>query len=160
MESNKKTSEMSLDEVLSSIKKMVIDEEPPVLELTDMVSDDGSIVSIKKKNETENKKNNDMSSFLKLIQEDAPHMEKEIKNVSASKIEPTIEPIADEIPILKQEKPTLSSNNNNLQQENVMHELIIEAITPLLKKWIDQNLPSVMEKIVEAEVKKFLYKKK
>ncbi len=58
--------EMSLDEVLSSIKKMVIDSEPPVLELTDMVSENGDIVRVKSSTEA---KSSDMGSFLKLIQE-------------------------------------------------------------------------------------------
>lgn len=147
------TSEMSLDEVLSSIKRMVIDEEPPVLELTDVVSDDGNIVSIKKKNGTEKSKSNDMSSFLKLIQEDAPQMEKEIEKSAQRN-----DAISREAHIMKEERP-VSSSNNSVQQQNVMHELIIEAVTPLLKKWIDQNLHSVMEKVIEREVKDFLYRK-
>ena len=58
--------EMSLDEVLSSIKKMVIDSEPPVLELTDMVSENGDIVKVKSSTESQS---SDMGSFLKMIQE-------------------------------------------------------------------------------------------
>ncbi|MDR2268498.1 MAG: hypothetical protein LBD81_03570, partial [Holosporaceae bacterium] len=68
-----KKTEMSLDEVLSSIKKMVMDEEPPVLELTDVISKDGSITKLTKDNiapiTSLDSKNPDMSSFLRLIQE-------------------------------------------------------------------------------------------
>lgn len=153
-----KTSEMSLDEVLSSIKKMVIDEEPPVLELTEMVSDDGSIVSIKKKNndaKSENK-SNDMSSFLKLIQEDVSEAAQEMAEMPAaamnsSHIEQTAECGKTSVDAKIEETP-------RHLPENVLHELIREAITPLLKDWLDKNLPSVINKIVESEVKNFLYK--
>ena len=151
-----KTSEMSLDEVLSSIKKMVIDEEPPVLELTEMVSDDGSIVSIKKKNndaKIENK-SNDMSSFLKLIQEDVSEAAQEIAEMPAAAMNNHIEQVAEQ----KISVETKTEEKPHHLPENVLHELIREAITPLLKDWLDKNLPSVINKIVETEVKNFLYK--
>ena len=59
-----KNSEMSLDEVLMSIKKMVVAEEPPVLDLTDMVKPDGSIEKIR----TPDSGGSDMGTFLKLVQ--------------------------------------------------------------------------------------------
>jgi cell pole-organizing protein PopZ len=82
---DEKKTEMSLDEVLSSIKKMVMDEEPPVLELTDVISGDGSIVKASKNVETHQLgsggKNPDMSSFLRLIQENADH---HLENISSN----------------------------------------------------------------------------
>lgn len=57
-----------MDEVLSSIKDMITGTEPPVLELTDMIAEDGSIVKIEK-NKTKSITNPDMKSFLRLIQE-------------------------------------------------------------------------------------------
>lgn len=154
-----KTSEMSLDEVLSSIKKMVIDEEPPVLELTEMVSDDGSIVSIKKKNNNDTKsenKSNDMSSFLKLIQEDVSEAAQEMAEMPAAAINSShIEQTAE---CCKTSVETKTEEKTHHLPENVLHELIREAITPLLKDWLDKNLPSVINKIVETEVKNFLYK--
>lgn len=148
-----KTSEMSLDEVLSSIKKMVIDEEPPVLELTEMVSDDGSIVSIKKKHNNDLKsenKSSDMSSFLKLIQEDVSEAAQEVAEMPAAAATQQSE-----------RKPTInlkSEEKSHHLPENVLHELIREALTPLLKDWLEKNLPSVINKIVETEVKNFLYR--
>ena len=150
-----KTSEMSLDEVLLSIKKMVIDEEPPVLELTEMVSEDGSIVSIKKKHnndvKTENK-SSDMSSFLKLIQEDVSEAAQEMAEMPAAAATHIEQP---------EEKATVnlkSEEKNPSLSENVLHELVREAITPLLKDWLEKNLSSVINKIVETEVKNFLYR--
>ena len=62
-----KQTEMSLDDVLSSIKQMVIDEEPPVLELTERVSDDGSIITLEDAAQPA-EDSNGMSAFLKMAQ--------------------------------------------------------------------------------------------
>ena len=65
-----KPAEMSLDEMLSSIKQMVIDKEPPVLELTDMISPDGTIVKVKR-GQGDFKIKNEMRDFLRLAQEES-----------------------------------------------------------------------------------------
>ncbi|MBR1734883.1 MAG: DUF2497 domain-containing protein [Alphaproteobacteria bacterium] len=139
--------EISLDEVLSSIKKMVIDETPPVLDLTEMISDDGSIVSISK-NKSEQKKENEMSSFLKLIQEDTP--------ISTS-------PITDDITGKTTDKSISSLINKTASREtiqnDILQDLIKEAITPILKEWIDKNMPNIVEKLIVTEVRNFLRKK-
>jgi cell pole-organizing protein PopZ len=130
-----KNSEMSLDEVLSSIKKMVIDVEPPVLDLTDMVSDDGSITKIKKTSVG----NKDMGAFLRLIQKNSDCSDKTHNNNNSSK----------------------QSNCNceiNPKEESVLSEMIKNAMTPILRKWVDDNLPEMVKEIVEKEIKNFLYK--
>ena len=142
-------SEMSLDEVLSSIKKMVTDEEPPVLELTDMITEDGSIVNVKKDNA--DSKNSDMGSFLKLIQENS---EKEEKNKPVSDREKKTSPAS---PRSVPEKGATSGNSLK-NKDIVLSELVKELITPLLRDWLNQNLPSIVSKAVEEEVKKLLHK--
>lgn len=145
----KSSPEMSLDEVLSSIKKMVIDEEPPVLELTDMVSEDGSIVSIKKEDgipslgtTVKEKNSSEMSAFLKLIQDDIP----------------------------TSDMPVLSNKQNGAQidsrrplesdtRDDKLSQLIKDAMTPLLKSWLDEHLPDIVTKAVEKEVRDFLFTK-
>lgn len=37
---------------------------------------------------------------------------------------------------------------------NTVEELVIETLKPMLKEWLDKNLPTVVERIVEKEVKK------
>lgn len=145
-----KTSEMSLDEVLSSIKRMVIDKEPPVLELTEMVSEDGSVISVKKKNELKSEKNigNDMGTFLKLIQADASGSAKENVEIPAVGCECSRSD--------GEEKKDIYQANNG----NMLYDLVKETITPLLRDWLEKNLPSVIGRIVETEVKNFLYKSK
>ena len=121
-----KNPEMSLDEVLSSIKKMVIDTEPPVLELTDMVSENGDIVKVKSNVESQS---SDMSSFLKLIQENEQtpkemHFKAEIQKTSTS-----------------QDRPS---------------EFLKSVATPLIREWINANLPKIVKEVAEKEIKKLL----
>ena len=137
-----KDSEMSLDEVLSSIKKMVVDLEPPVLELTDMVADDGSIVDLKKKEESH--KSSDMGSFLKIIQENSESFEK---------------PVTETVETKKNMNPSSPVHSQiNRDKDEILAELVQESITRLLKDWLNEHLPLIVSKAVEHEVKKLLNK--
>lgn len=121
------SSEMSLDEVLSSIKKMVIDSEPPVLELTDMVAENGDIVKVKSSVDSSS---SDMGSFLKLIQAntDSP------------------EPVLDSPKTIIDEKPVSQAKS----------EFLKEIASSLIQKWIDENLPNIVKDVAESEIKKIL----
>ena len=35
-----------------------------------------------------------------------------------------------------------------------VEQLIVDLLTPMLRDWLDQNLPAVVERVVEQEVKK------
>jgi cell pole-organizing protein PopZ len=142
-----KSPEMSLDDVLSSIKQMVINEEPPVLELTDMVSDDGSIVKIKK-NSASGGKSADMSSFLKLIQENS-----DCGNQSSAKNNPSGGAAES-----SENSENAAIKKIDASPESPLYEIIKEVTSPLLREWINDNLPSLVTKIVETEVRSFLYK--
>jgi cell pole-organizing protein PopZ len=146
MEDN--NAEMSLDEVLSSIKKMVVDEEPPVLELTDMISNDGSIVKIQKN--AKDCKNKDMGSFLKLIQENQDSTQHNTK-----KEDNTLEDIEN----LNKSRQNQKNTQFLSEKHDVIYELIKEILPPILQKWINDNLPKIVSNIVETEVKNFLYRR-
>lgn len=122
-----KNPEMSLDEVLSSIKKMVIDTEPPVLELTDMVSENGDIVKVKSETESQS---SDMGSFLKLIQE----------NERAPK----------EVPLTTEVQPKASVSQDKPS------EFLKSIAAPLIREWINANLPKIVKEVAEKEIKKLL----
>ncbi len=133
-----KQAEMSLDEVLSSIKQMVISDEPPVLELTDMVNEDGNIVKIKKTDSISNESVNtskDMDMFLKLAQEE----EKAIDKTSIDKIS------------------TAEEKNVN-KNSNILKNIIIEIAEPIIKNWLQENLPIITREIVKDKVKDILEK--
>ncbi len=121
--------EMSLDDVLTSIKKMVIDVDPPILDLTDIVQDDGSIVQAKQSTEA-----NDMKMFLHMAQE---HGE---ESASAE---------------LEKNNQALSTS----KKETSVVDLLKDVATPLIQTWIDQNLAKIVSEIVEKEIKNLLGKR-
>ena len=138
--------EMSLDEVLSSIKKMVIDEQPPVLELTDMVSENGSIMRVQKDiipstNGTgAGDSDADMSSFLRLIQENSSTIEEVSKTIDADL-----------------HFGRVKANVTEREERNPLLETIKSALHPVLKEWADENLPAIAAEIIRDEVRKMLY---
>lgn len=143
-----KNSEMSLDEVLSSIKKMVTDEEPPVLELTDMVKEDGSIVNIK--DGTDAKSDPNIASFLKLVQENSENNPITAKLETNTEISPSR---------LKPPAPSHEKHNYpKLDKDIVLSELVKESVKPLLQEWLNEHLPSIVSKAVEQEIRKLLNK--
>jgi cell pole-organizing protein PopZ len=106
-----------------------------VLELTDMVSDNGSIVKIKKDG-----KSPDMGSFLRLVQENADRNDPSALRDTGDASRSAINERYDE------------------SLKSPLYGIIREIVSPLLKEWVNDNLPSIVTKVVEAEVKSFLYK--
>jgi cell pole-organizing protein PopZ len=148
-----KNSEMSLDDVLSSIKKMVIDNEPPVLDLTDVVKPDGSVVKIKQ-NDPEGA---DIGSFLKLAQENADLVlenkyKKEEFIAQQLKEAPIVSVGVSSCPITSNTKQKSSdfAESSDKKSEAIM-ELIKEIMIPLINKWMDDNLPNIAKKVVEEK---------
>jgi cell pole-organizing protein PopZ len=35
-----------------------------------------------------------------------------------------------------------------------VEQLVVDLLTPMLRDWLDQNLPGIVERVVEQEVKK------
>ncbi|MDR2724372.1 MAG: DUF2497 domain-containing protein [Holosporaceae bacterium] len=145
-----KNSEMTLDEVLSSIRKMVINQEPPVLDLINMVKSDGSIVKI----EVNDAENPDMSSFLKLIQENTePYQEKE-HGEKKEAIQHSQESLSTSASL-----STAAFVPKKLYDEKqIIAKSMEESSIPLINKWIDDNLPSIAKQIVEEKIRELLKK--
>ena len=173
----KESSEISLDEVLSSIRDMVTNEEPPVLELTEMVSEDGSIVSLKNTAtpSPSDKKNTDMSAFLKLIQQESGQNLPNngggsSKMSSSSKKQSSIAESSDSNSIgtkssssnKKSPKNQLAGGSNKATDYNdtIFQELVIDTAKPLIEDWIRNNLEQIVKATVQAEVRSLLNKKR
>ncbi len=43
---------------------------------------------------------------------------------------------------------------SSLLAQVTVERLLIDLLTPMLKDWLDQNLPQIVERVVEQEVKK------
>ncbi|MDR2157959.1 MAG: hypothetical protein LBO02_01425 [Holosporaceae bacterium] len=150
-----KNSEMSLDEVLSSIKKMVIDDEPPVLDLTDMIKPDGSIVKIK----AVDVENPDMSSFLKLVQENANSVS-EIKRKKEEYLAQKLQ----EAPIISADVSSYPheqkkiKNDDKSDKDDMVFDMLKKIAVPLIDKWIADNLSNIVKQEIAEDptIKKWI----
>jgi hypothetical protein len=48
----------------------------------------------------------------------------------------------------------MESNLPSTRNGTTVEDLMIEAMRPMLKSWLDENLPTIVERIVEREVRK------
>ena len=167
-------SEPSMEEILASIRRIIADEKDApaateeaagateeVLELTQMVQDDGSVVDVRQE-----------------VPEPEPEPAPEPEPEPA--LEPEPEPEA--APMNKQEADALLSDlaataatsslealAHTVQSERkasftgvtpiglggrTLEDLVMELMRPMLKEWLDQNLPPVVERIVQKEVER------
>ena len=142
-----KQTEMSLDEMLSSIKQMVIDKDPPVLELTDMVSPDGTIIKLKSSHNNCSDKS-EMRDFLRLAQEESnSSLSEDLRNeVNAS------DSIKEESPLHETKENPISAQKISITVSDVVREIA----SPIIKEWLDKNLENLVKEIVMAEVQKMV----
>ncbi len=177
--------EMSLDEVLSSIKQMVVDKDPPVLELTDMISSDGTIVKIKH-GQKDPKGKSELKDFLRLAQENGKdsallkdlslvkQQSADIRNQSESCSEADSASSSESNPSsdfeLSSERASVPSEKskglpkhvsgkdftNSDGAEITVNEIIREVAAPLIKDWLDKNLSNLVREVVTGEIRKMM----
>ena len=131
MRNDKKMQDMSVEDILKSIKGIIDKRNNPkedgddVLELTeiDMEHDDDSPLDLNNISEEENlissKLASETSSILKQFSEKAKSVVKEY----------------------------------NKSKSLTLDELVIDMLRPQLKQWLDDNLPSLVKELVEKELK-------
>jgi len=134
MRNDKKMQDMSVEDILKSIKGIIDkrnnpnEDEDDVLELTeiDMDHDNESPLDLNNIAEEENlissKLASETSSILKQFSEKAKSVVKEYKK------------------------------SKNL----TLDELVIDMLRPQLKQWLDDNLPLLVKELVEKELKKLV----
>lgn len=130
---NKKSHDMSIEEILKSIRGIIEKKEPKnhdrdeeVLELTNIVHNDKSgeyIHNVTGESLLSPKPANETSNLLKQFTEKATIAVKDSK---------------------KHHKAT------------TVEDLVIEMIRPQLGRWLDENLPSIVRKAVEQEIKRLI----
>jgi len=145
-----KQTEMSLDEMLSSIKQMVIDKDPPVLELTDMISPDGTIVKVGS-NQNNYSSKNEMRDFLRLAQEES---DTSLSNTLTQNSEGTDDPA----PVKNELTPNKTVSNQVSSQKIgiTVRDVIREIATPIVEKWLEKNLKNLVKEVVTAEVQNMI----
>lgn len=143
-----KQTEMSLDEMLSSIKQMVIDKDPPVLELTDMISPDGTIIKVGN-GQSACSVTNEMRDFLRLAQKET--------DTSLSK-GLALNTVSTDTSETTEKRPTSSETKENPSKKIgiTVSDVVREIAAPIIGQWLEKNLRDVVKEIVTAEVQKMI----
>ncbi|WP_425363258.1 DUF2497 domain-containing protein [Candidatus Tisiphia endosymbiont of Hybos culiciformis] len=141
---HKKNQDMSVEEILKSIKGMIDNRsgtqsnDDDILELTNIVGEGEAW------NEGDNLEENNVHSQLteELLQASL------ISNKSA----------AETTKIFQHFSKTAREINSNTSNSKVktLEELIVEMIRPQLSQWLDKNLPLLVRQLVEKEIQKLL----
>jgi len=141
---NQKDSEMSQGDILDSIRKMVeTDKNTSVLELTNLINEDGSIskVSKDKISKKKSQKETDVGDFLRLMRD----------NESISAVE------VDKSEFFEDSKMTDDNDLDNgrmVMTGDYIHRIVQKTV----KDYLDANLPAIAKKIIEHEVVSMLRK--
>lgn len=141
---DQKNSEMSQGDILDSIRKMVeTDKNTSVLELTNLINEDGSIskVSKDKISKKKSQKETDVGDFLRLMRD----------NESISAVE------ADKSEFFEDSKMTDDNDLDNgrmVMTGDYIHRIVQKTV----KDYLDANLPAIAKKIIEHEVVSMLRK--
>lgn len=54
------------------------------------------------------------------------------------------------------ETPIVTTPSPQFRTGSSVEDLVMEALKPMLKQWLDTNLPTIVERIVEKEIKKLV----
>jgi len=170
----------SMEEILASIRKIISDEVPPavaeataeaapvheeILELTQMVQSDGSVVDLAVAPVVEPPP---APPVTPAPVTPPPPPPPPVVPVAIAPVAPT-ETLVSE-PAASTAASALSSLASTLEIERLSHaptgasylgngartleDMVIELMRPLLKEWLDQNLPQTVERLVQKEIER------
>lgn len=149
MTEENKNDTLSQGEILASIRKMVENEkDSSVLDLTDLVDDNGKITKLEKKDanyKKQRKKETDVGDFLRLIKDNKP-----IRNGGED----------DDSVYIKEQDDMTDDNDLNVDNERAQshNDYIHRIVHKTVKEYLDANLPAIAKRIIEHEVVNMLRK--
>lgn len=195
--------ELSMEEILQSIRRIIADdgeEEKSVaynlsenngsggdfggasniLELTEMVEDDGSVTSLKEPSKEPAGAVDVLNNIDAALTQEAPPAPKEIKpeqifpepaspppaisvpepEITDTELNALLSKTAEEAAVssLSKLKPpeTKSTYQSHpsptFRSGNTVEDMVEDLLRPMMKDWLDSNLPDIVERIVEREV--------
>ncbi len=144
-----------MEEILASIRKIISDDATPetpdgaadVVELTQMIQNDGSVVDVKANVLVEEppmpaSPPTPLPASAPLISEPASTAATAALSSLASTVE--IERLA-----------TAPSHMTPIGNgARTLEDMVIELMRPLLKQWLDQNLPGTVDRLVQKEIER------
>lgn len=197
------TEDQSMEEILQSIRRIIAEEGEDaaaptpaagsdVLELTDVVTEDGAVVNIQTEPPAKQEEEINIDDIMFDAVPPAAEPEEEhkepisadddvLKNIDAMIGTPAVEetpsasagmdPLQEIDSLLSSEAANAAANafkSLKRPQAEVLpavdslafrsgatvEDLMMESLRPMLKSWLDTNLPAIVERIVEREVRK------
>ena len=127
---SKKNQDMSIEDILKSIKGVINERKNPI-----------------HGNDSENEDILELTEIVDQVEE-----EKLISTKSAEAIGDILKNFTDTIKDKKLD--------NNIPSKNALEELVVEMLKPELKLWLDKNLPLLVKELVEIEIKKLVQNSK
>ena len=171
----------SMEEILQSIKKIIAEDDKnvspaapklngdaavpgsDVLELTEMVKDDGSIESISTAAPAAPASNDVLNQIDQALAVEPPHPFAAAAQPPVSAPETTL--LSDQTAIatasqfkkLQVEEPLpplVTTPSPVLASGNTVEAMVMQMLKPMMKEWLDANLPAIVERIVTVEIRK------
>ena len=169
----------SMEEILQSIKRIIAEEEEEgttevkeedkteekpfaagsdVLELTEAVGDDGSVSNVKKEEAPEDKGGD--SAPMPKVDDTAPGadplaaIDQLVSNETAKATTAALKSLAEQAPKEEPKPAAPRTPSASFRAGHTVEDLVVEALKPMLREWLDANLPGMVENIVQREIKK------
>ena len=164
-------SEPSMEEILASIRRIIADEKDPataaalvpeeeapkedVLDLTQMVQDDGSVSDVKP---------DDHEIEMAPLPREAPPVytppppvepvavDSFLSDNAASAATSSLASLASTVEV--ERRASFTGHTLIGDSHRTLEDLVMALMRPMLKDWLDQNLPTVVERIVQKEVER------
>jgi len=145
----KRQDDPSMDEILASIRRIIAEdgetatraggvtngpERQDILDLTQRVEEDGSVVTIASRKTRE------------APEASKPESRKLISEGTAAAAVASLAELAKEAPRIKVEPVAKAPDSKAIE------DMTRELLQPLLKSWLDSNLPQIIERVVREEI--------
>ena len=172
--------EPSMEEILASIRRIISEDgeedtaeqpepepEPPaghedgVLELTDEVQDDGTVVNLKTGEEVSKEPVEEEDVGLEMIDaEGKPELEPVIEAAAeAVAAERLVSDISGMEAVSALSGLAAAVNNHRRAVDpgigaRTIEDLVKEVMRPMIREWLDDNLPALVERLVSREIER------
>lgn len=160
--------EPPIEEILASIRRMISenaeDDNPAkkeagaepgeVLELTQMIKEDGSMVDLtKEESEPESEPEAEPAAEEPAAKEPAAEPESDDERlVSTDAADAASKPFADLARVAEPE-PAPATGPTFGDSGRTVEDLVMELMRPMLREWLDDNLPTLVERLVQKEIR-------
>lgn len=118
-----------------------VDEDEDVLELTQMIEEDGSVTG----NEDEETKIDMLDDAPQPVVEDSPPLRED---------EPLVSEGAADVTAAVMAKLARSAAVTRRPEGIAIEDIVRELVKPMLRQWLDDNLPDIVEQMVERELER------